>query len=179
MNFNDNKIEKNIENFLVEFIGKKEKEKILLEFHFGSCIKAKIFKRNVEEYEQKSKIYDKGMKIIEEKISYKKYLQLVTDMKNLQSLLLSREQRLLFKMMSKPILNTNFQNNLETKDIDDDITDDDDDIIFNLKALKTILQYIKSLASSSDTLSDLDKKLLDKLDPDFANLIIKELKLNI
>ena len=111
-------------------------------------------------------IYEDGMNIIENKISFINFLNVCTDIENMKKILFSKEQLCLLEMVSK--------NKLSSKDNN---SQDKDDFIFNtFDCLKNAMTYLKALQNSPENISEFDKKLISLLDSDVSTALLEALQ---
>ena len=138
------------------------KKKFDLRNTIYSYLKQLICCDRTKDSKEKEELYQKGCKILSEKITYLHYLQMVTEVENLKKLLLSEEQRVLFHMISKPSI---------TSETELELFGNREQIIYNTDSLKVILKYIKKLANHPEKMTKIDQILLSALDNDLARTI--------
>ena len=71
---------------------------------FSAYFRAKFCKRKKEVYEKNKFYFTSGKRIIDQQLTYDNYLRLQTNFENLKNLILSKEKRIMFDIISLPVL---------------------------------------------------------------------------
>ena len=106
-------------------------------------------------------LYDTGLEIFKKRITYIEYLKLFRDMENLKNLLFTKEQKILFGLISKPILSIDENNNIFK---DQSMNEEEDFYCYD--TLQIALKYLLELTKTPDLKTELDKRLIERLDQD-------------